>query len=94
MQCPRCSYLNRPAANFCARCRQPLAPVSPAAPPAMVVCVQCRQPIPFGIQFCDQCGAQQTAVPPIPPVPAPALSPLTIVPRRDRTNRMGALACA
>jgi hypothetical protein len=74
MQCPRCSYLNRPAAKFCARCRQPLMPASPVAPPAMVACVQCRQPIPFGIQFCDQCGAQQTAVPPAPPVPVPTPS--------------------
>ena len=67
-QCSRCTFLNRPGAKFCARCRQPLTPVVQAG------CIRCGQPLRANAQFCARCGARQTITP--PPLVAPSVLPL------------------
>lgn len=76
-QCPRCTFINRPGAKFCAHCCQPLTPPPPVV---QAGCIRCGQPLRANAQFCAKCGARQiVTLPPLPvqpPMMMPAVAPV------------------
>ena len=59
MKCPTCGLENRPEAQFCKQCGQPLeSQVAPTAPPAIsgTVCPACGATAKPRARFCPRCG--------------------------------------
>lgn len=95
MECPKCQFVNQPAAKFCRRCGErlpqsvapPAAPpvVQPAVPPAsvapgsQVACFRCGNPLRPGARFCAKCGTPQPSASQ-PPVPQPVMPPAATPP--------------